>query len=279
MINQRIFLNVLDEEQKPVPGCRVKIENRKDKFEADTDYSGIVEFLVPLGVYVLSLEHSLFKKKVYRMNLRDGFSFTRIILQRNNYSIMKKESIKREPIINLNEDTNENINSTYIENEFINNSKGLEDEINISERTYENENNEPINFSESIENIANTFMKTDIFKENGLFAAMGGSRDMGDTTFDDILSEAKSILQDIMQFAEKVNFDNSQYTEPINKYDNDFNMENQEDMAYNRQVIDEEWKPERIETMDFQKNYENQAYDVYDYEEEFFEPTSGYQGQ
>ena len=93
MINQRIFLNVLDENQKPISRCRVKIENRREKYEADTDFAGIVEFLVPLGVYVLTLEHPLFKRKVYRMTLRDGFSFSRIILKKDNLSTYRRNKI------------------------------------------------------------------------------------------------------------------------------------------------------------------------------------------
>lgn len=93
MINQRIFLNVLDENQKPISRCRVKIENRREKYEADTDFAGIVEFLVPLGVYVLTLEHPLFKRKIYRMTLRDGFSFSRIILKKDNLSTYRRNKI------------------------------------------------------------------------------------------------------------------------------------------------------------------------------------------
>ena len=77
MINQRVFFNILDEDQRPITKCIVKIENQKEKYEGETDLAGIVEFLVPLGIYVLTIEHPAFKKKIYRMVLRDGFSFIR----------------------------------------------------------------------------------------------------------------------------------------------------------------------------------------------------------
>lgn len=99
MINQRIFLNVLDENRRPISQCRVKIENRREKYEADTDFAGIVEFLVPLGVYVLTLEHPLFKRKVYRMTLRDSFSFTRVTLVKDNVSTYRRNKIPMQEYI------------------------------------------------------------------------------------------------------------------------------------------------------------------------------------
>ena len=91
MINQRVFFNILEENQKPITKCVVKIENQKEKYEGETDLAWIVEFLVPLGIYVLTIEHTAFKKKIYRMILRDGFSFTRIILQSNKPNYKREE--------------------------------------------------------------------------------------------------------------------------------------------------------------------------------------------
>ena len=35
MINQRVFFNILDEDQRPITKCIVKIENQKEKYEGD----------------------------------------------------------------------------------------------------------------------------------------------------------------------------------------------------------------------------------------------------
>lgn len=46
---KEFFFNILDEDQRPITKCIVKIENQKEKYEGETDLAGIVEFLVPLG--------------------------------------------------------------------------------------------------------------------------------------------------------------------------------------------------------------------------------------
>ena len=42
--------------ERPITKCIVKIENQKEKYEGETDLAGIVEFLVPLGIYVLTID-------------------------------------------------------------------------------------------------------------------------------------------------------------------------------------------------------------------------------
>lgn len=285
MINQRIFLNILDDEQRPIPGCRVKIENRKDKFEADTDYSGIVEFLVPLGVYALTLEHPNFKKKIYRMTLRDGFSFTRIILQKNSYSIKQEEVKNREHMMNFNEnrqkDRNLNANNDYLSKEatFNNDLRNIEyptqkvkDEQSELQENLQGEHS----IEEDNKNILNNFIKTESFDGNGMFGAMGNFDGMTGTTFEDILNGAKAMLQEIMEFAENIDLNNQEYKGQGNLYNDE---ENGTVNMHEENEFEGEWQPERINTENLKSNYDDKTYDVYEYEEEFYEPMSGSQGQ
>lgn len=278
MINQRIFLNVIDEDQKPIPGCKVRIENKSDNYEANTDFSGIVEFLVPLGTYVLTLEHSYFRKKIFRMRLRDGFSFTRIILNPNGYgSGGSSRDINERPIIRENNSMTD-VKEKKIEKKSI----PIEDNIGSNSEIIFNSNkeeniehtksyvNDIKNKAESLsnsfqtksieanENDQNNFIKTEIFEGDGIFDGVSSA------TFDDILSGAKSILQDILEFANSVDFENSQYTDGEKLNEN----------PYNEKKHSKEWSPEEITREKFGVQYDGETYDINDYEEEFFEPMS-----
>ena len=89
MINQRVFFNILDEDNNPIKKAFITILGHREKYLGETDNCGIVEFLIPLGNYVLSIEGEGYFKRNYKMFLRESFSFTRIYLKR-----IKNKNIK-----------------------------------------------------------------------------------------------------------------------------------------------------------------------------------------
>ena len=198
MINQRVFFNILDQDQRPITKCIVKIENQKEKYEGETDLAGIVEFLVPLGIYVLTIEHPAFKKKIYRMVLRDGFSFTRIILQRNKLNYKREEKI---PIIEhtdkefINKDVlKDNIEKIYD----VNKNQDIDEDLNSEEDSIDN-------FNEKEEIFKDYFHNLDLFQNPSIWGATGMFKEVNENsfnempfTFDEIKEESKNIANNII---------------------------------------------------------------------------------
>lgn len=108
MINQRVFLNILDEDNNPIRKVFITILGYGEKYIGETDNCGIVEFLIPLGTYLLSIEGEGYFKRNYKMFLRESFSFTRIYLKRcKNKNIKgdyKEKKEDKDIEINLNND-------------------------------------------------------------------------------------------------------------------------------------------------------------------------------
>lgn len=314
MINQRIFFNVIDENQRPIPGCKVRIENKNDKYEANTDFCGIVEFLVPLGVYVLTLEHSYFKKKVFRMRLRDGFSFTRISLQENGYAygvsnrninertVNRMNNMRKEEKLRFNDEIEKENSIEYSKDSTFKHNEGVKNEhkgdsLNSIKNIVENLNNQiEVNCKEIYDNentIINkennsneNFIKTGVFEGNGFFGASGVFEGISDTTFNEILNGAKGILQDILEFANSVDFENSQYTDREEDFNDCYEEESQGqdkincDGEISKEIENNnEWEPEEIIREKFGVQHGGETYDIYDYEEEIFEPISDSQEQ
>ncbi|ELC8441391.1 hypothetical protein QYB59_000389 [Clostridium perfringens] len=319
MINQRIFLNVLDENQKPISRCRVKIENRREKYEADTDFAGIVEFLVPLGVYVLTLEHPLFKRKVYRMTLRDGFSFSRIILKKDNLSTYRRNKIPMKEYIKNTEvdydidETDYNIDETdydvgetdydvdetdyevdeadYDVDEVDYNSNKV---INENSKLRKNKNNLDIDEEASVRkkvnrdldikiddkykmesqdgiNIGKEYFKGGSFFEGkGIWGTTGVFDGLNEEDFEEILNGAKSILKDILDFANSIDNEEYEVQEDNINYERNLNKEPKLSDNYlkkRRKIdFDDSWEVEEIKGSD--KNYNGDTFDVDDYEEE-----------
>lgn len=248
MINQRVFLNVLDEDQKPITKCIVRIENQREKYEGETDLAGIVEFLVPLGIYVLTLEHPAFKKKIYRMVLRDGFSFTRIILQRNKLNYKREEKI---PIIEHTdkEFINKNILKEDIEEKYdINKNQDVDEDLNLEEDSIDN-------FNEKEEFFKDYFHNLDLFQNPSILGSTGMFNEVNENSFDEIIKGAKTILEEILNLA------NSFEVEDFKKDENN--------MPFTLDEIKEESK--NIANNIIDEDYGSETYDVCDYEEEIFD--------
>ncbi|MGU8888052.1 hypothetical protein ACV31L_12675 [Clostridium perfringens] len=246
MINQRVFFNILDEDQRPITKCIVKIENQKEKYEGETDLAGIVEFLVPLGIYVLTIEHPSFKKKIYRMVLRDGFSFTRIILQRNKLSYKREEKI---PIIEhtdkefINKDVlKDNIEKIYDIN------KNIDEDLNSEENSIDN-------FSEKEETFNEYFHNLDLSKNQSICWGKDMFKEINENSFNEIIKGAKTMLEEILNLA------NSFEAKDFKKDEND--------MPFTFDEIKEESK--NIANNIIDKDYGSETYDVCDYEEELFD--------
>ncbi|MDM0994808.1 hypothetical protein QTI96_08645 [Clostridium perfringens] len=246
MINQRVFFNILDEDQRPITKCIVKIENQKEKYEGETDLAGIVEFLVPLGIYVLTIEHPSFKKKIYRMVLRDGFSFTRIILQRNKLSYKREEKI---PIIEhtdkefINKDVlKDNIEKIYDIN------KNIDEDLNSEENSIDN-------FSEKEETFNECFHNLDLSKNQSICWGKDMFKEINENSFNEIIKGAKTMLEEILNLA------NSFEAKDFKKDEND--------MPFTFDEIKEESK--NIANNIIDKYYGSETYDVCDYEEELFD--------
>ena len=246
MINQRVFFNILDEDQRPITKCIVKIENQKEKYEGETDLAGIVEFLVPLGIYVLTIEHPSFKKKIYRMVLRDGFSFTRIILQRNKLNYKREEKI---PIIEhtdkefINKDVlKDNIEKIYDIN------KNIDEDLNSEENSIDN-------FSEKEETFNECFHNLDLSKNQSICWGKDMFKEINENSFNEIIKGAKTMLEEILNLA------NSFEAKDFKKDEND--------MPFTFDEIKEESK--NIANNIIDKDYGSETYDVCDYEEELFD--------
>ncbi|MDZ4992748.1 hypothetical protein GNF80_07120 [Clostridium perfringens] len=298
MINQRIFLNVLDENQKPISRCRVKIENRREKYEADTDFAGIVEFLVPLGVYVLTLEHPLFKRKVYRMTLRDGFSFSRIILKKDNLSTYRRNKIPMKEYIKNTEvdydideaehdideaeyDTDEvdyNSNKVINENSKLRKNKNnldIDEEASVRKKVnkdldiktndkYKMESQEGINIGKEY------FKSGSFFEGNGIWGTTGVFDGLNEEGFEEVLNGAKAILKDILDFANSIDNEGYEVQEDDTGYERNLNKEQKLNDKYlnkRRKIdFDDSWEVEEIKGSD--KNYNEDTFDIDDYEEE-----------
>lgn len=247
MINQRVFFNVLDENQRPITKCIVRIENQREKYEGETDLAGIVEFLVPLGIYVLTIEHPAFKKKIYRMVLRDGFSFTRIILQRNKLNYKREEKI---PIIEHND------------KEFINNKvpkKDIEEKYDTNkeqdiDKDWNSEEDSIDNFNEKEKNLKYYFDNLDLFRNPSIWDATGMFNEVNENSFNEIIKGAKTMLEEILNLA------NSFEAEDFKKEENN--------MPFTFDAIKEASK--NIANNITDKDYGSETYDVCDYEEEIF---------
>ncbi|WP_288679345.1 hypothetical protein [uncultured Clostridium sp.] len=246
MINQRVFFNILDEDQKPITKCVVKIENQKEKYEGETDLAGIVEFLVPLGIYVLTIEHTAFKKKIYRMILRDGFSFTRIILQSN------KPNYKREEKNYILEDTDKDFLNNGILNDNIEKicdiNKNIDEDLNSEENSRDN-------FSEKEETFNECFHNLDLSKNPSICWGKDMFKEINENSFNEIIKGAKTMLEEILNLA------NSFEAEDFKKDEND--------MTFTFDQIKEESKNILNNISD--KDCDSDIYDVCDYKEEFFE--------
>lgn len=247
MINQRVFFNVLDENQRPITKCIVRIENQREKYEGETDLAGIVEFLVPLGIYVLTIEHPAFKKKIYRMVLRDGFSFTRIILQRNKLNYKREEKI---PIIEHNdkEFINKKIPKKDIEEKYdANKEQDIDKDWNSEEDSIDN-------FNEKEENLKYYFDNLDLFRNPSIWDATGMFNEVNENSFNEIIKGAKTMLEEILNLA------NSFEAEDFKKEENN--------MPFTFDSIKEASK--NIANNINDKDYGSETYDVCDYEEEIF---------
>ncbi|EGT3616484.1 hypothetical protein FHH43_09615 [Clostridium perfringens] len=279
MINQRVFLNVLDENQKPISRCRVRIENKREKYEADTDFSGIVEFLVPLGVYVLTLEHILFKKKAYRMTLSEGFSFTRIVLQRNSF---RNEGKNKIPISEYVKNTKEDYNIRDVINEKLEsqrNKKNLNIDEEVSVNTQANSdlgvktNDEyKIETQDNIKVTREYFKNSDLLKDNGIWETAGVFEGLNGDSFEEIIKGARAILNDILDFASSIEDeekyetqeDDINYGREGNKYSK---LSDNYSNKRKKVNFDDLWESKEIKGLD--KNYDEDTFDVYDYEEVF----------
>lgn len=279
MINQRVFLNVLDENQKPISRCRVRIENKREKYEADTDFSGIVEFLVPLGVYVLTLEHILFKKKAYRMTLSEGFSFTRIVLQRNSF---RNEGKNKIPISEYVKNTKEDYNIRDVINEKLEsqrNKKNLNIDEEVSVNTQANSdlgvktNDEyKIETQDNIKVTREYFKNSDLLKDNGIWETAGVFEGLNGDSFEEIIKGARAILNDILDFASSIDDeekyetqeDDINYGREGNKYSK---LSDNYSNKRKKVNFDDLWESKEIKGLD--KNYDEDTFDVYDYEEVF----------
>lgn len=247
MINQRVFFNVLDENQRPITKCIVRIENQREKYEGETDLAGIVEFLVPLGIYVLIIEHPAFKKKIYRMVLRDGFSFTRIILQRNKLNYKREEKI---PIIEHND------------KEFINNKvpkNDTEEKYDTNkeqdiDKDWNSEEDSIDNFNEKEEDLKYYFDNLDLFRNQSIWGATGMFNEVNENSFNEIIKGAKTMLEEILNLANSFE-------------DEDFKKE-ENNMPFTFDSIKEASK--NIANNITDKDYGSETYDVCDYEEEIF---------
>ncbi|EOU1681820.1 hypothetical protein M1Z66_000723 [Clostridium perfringens] len=247
MINQRVFFNVLDENQRPITKCIVRIENQRENYEGETDLAGIVEFLVPLGIYVLTIEHPAFKKKIYRMVLRDGFSFTRIILQRNKLNYKREEKI---PIIEHNdkEFINKKIPKKDIEEKYdTNKEQDIDKDWNSEEDSIDN-------FNEKEENLKYYFDNLDLFQNPSIWGATGMFNEVNENSFNEIIKGAKTMLEEILNLA------NSFEAEDFKKEENN--------MPFTFDSIKEASK--NIANNITDKDYCSETYDVCDYEEEIF---------
>ncbi|MDH2334939.1 hypothetical protein [Clostridium perfringens] len=247
MINQRVFFNVLDENQRPITKCIVRIENQREKYEGETDLAGIVEFLVPLGIYVLTIEHPAFKKKIYRMVLRDGFSFTRIILQRNKLNYKREEKI---PIIEHNdkEFINKKVPKKDIEEKYdANKEQDIDKDWNSEEDSIDN-------FNEKEENLKYYFDNLDLFRNPSIWGETGMFNEVNENTFNEIIKGAKTMLEEILNLA------NSFEAEDFKKEENN--------MPFTFDAIKEASK--NIANNITDKDYGSETYDVCDYEEEIF---------
>ncbi|HAT4365383.1 TPA: hypothetical protein I9148_002968 [Clostridium perfringens] len=248
MINQRVFFNVLDEDQKPITKCIVRIENQREKYEGETDLAGIVEFLVPLGIYVLTIEHHSFKKKIYRMVLRDGFSFTRIILQRNKLNYKREEKI---PIIEHTdkEFINKKVQKKDIEEKYdTNKNQDINKDLNSEEDSIGN-------FSENEDNFKYYFDNLDLFQKPSIWGATGMFKEVNENSFNEIIKGAKTMLEEILNLA------SSFEAEDFKKDENN--------MPFTFDEIKEESK--NIANNIIDKDYGSETYDVCDYEEELFD--------
>lgn len=273
MINQRVFFNVLDENQRPITKCKVKIENQREKYEGETDFAGIVEFLVPLGIYALTIDHDFFKRKVYRMTLRDGFSFTRIILQRNK----RKKQEEEIPIVEFNDNSTIDINSGNLktksyENVETNQNTDLEER---KERSFiETFNNEG-------EILKSYFEKENLFNEANIWGATGMFNEINENAFEEIIKGAKSMLEEILNFASSFEREDFNYDEVDGSYN--FNNVNKEISNLEEKINNINEKMEKSmensigdyldvdEIKEEGEPYSSYTYDIDDYEEEVFE--------
>ncbi|HII4463477.1 TPA: hypothetical protein ACY4SV_000737 [Clostridium perfringens] len=248
MINQRVFFNVLDEDQRPITKCIVRIENQREKYEGETDLAGIVEFLVPLGIYVLTIEHPSFKKKIYRMVLRDGFSFTRIILQRNKLNYKREEKI---PIIEHTDKKfiNKKVQKKDIEEKYdTNKNQDINKDLNSEEDSIGN-------FSENEDNFKYYFDNLDLFQNPSILGATGMFKEVNENSFNEIIKGAKTMLEEILNLASSFEAE-------------DFKKD-QNNMPFTFDEIKEESK--NIANNIIDKDYGSETYDVCDYEEELFD--------
>ena len=224
MINQRVFFNILDEDQRPITKCIVKIENQKEKYEGETDLAGIVEFLVPLGIYVLTIEHPSFKKKIYKMVLRDGFSFTRIILQRNKLSYKREEKI---PIIE------------HTDKEFINKDV-LKDNI---EKIYDVNKNQEI-FKDYFHNL-------DLFQNPSIWGATGMFKEVNENSFNEIIKGAKTMLEEILNLASS--FEAEDFKKDENNMPFTFDEIKEESKNIANNIIDKDYGSETYDVCDYEE--------------------------
>ena len=246
MINQRVFFNILDEDQKPITKCVVKIENQKEKYEGETDLAGIVEFLVPLGIYVLTIEHTAFKKKIYRMILRDGFSFTRIILQSN------KPNYKREEKNYILEDTDKDLLNNGILNDNIEKlydiNKNIDEDLNSEENSRDN-------FSEKEETFNECFHNLDLSKNPSICWGKDMFKEINENSFNEIIKGAKTMLEEILNLA------NSFEAEDFKK--------DEKDITFTFDQIKEDSKNNLNNISDY--DCDRYIYNISNYKEEFFE--------
>ncbi|HAT4124405.1 TPA: hypothetical protein I9Z60_000738 [Clostridium perfringens] len=248
MINQRVFFNILDEDQRPITKCIVRVENQREKYEGETDLAGIVEFLVPLGIYVLTIEHPAFKKKIYRMVLRDGFSFTRIILQRNKLNYKREEKI---PIIEHTdkEFINKKVQKKDIEEKYDGNkNQGIDKALNSEEDSIDN-------FSEKEYNFKYYFDNVDLFQNPSLWGATGIFNEVNENSFNEIINGAKTILEEILNLA--------------NSFEAEDFKGDENNIPFTFDAIKKASK--NIANNSTDEDYDGETYDVCDYEEEIFD--------
>ena len=182
------------------------------------------------------------------MVLRDGFSFTRIILQRNKLSYKREEKI---PIIEhtdkefINKDVlKDNIEKIYD----VNKNQDIDEDLNSEEDSIDN-------FNEKEEIFKDYFHNLDLFQNPSIWGATGMFKEVNENSFNEIIKGAKTMLEEILNLA------SSFEAEDFKKDENN--------MPFTFDEIKEESK--NIANNIIDKDYGSETYDVCDYEEEILD--------
>ena len=219
MTNQRVFFNVLDENQRPITKCIVKIENQREKYEGETDLAGIVEFLVPLG-------------------------FTRIILQRNKLNYKREEKI---PIIEHNdkEFINKKVPKKDIEEKYdANKEQDIDKDWNSEEDSIDN-------FNEKEENLKYYFDNLDLFRNPSIWGATGMFNEVNENTFNEIIKGAKTMLEEILNLANSFEAEDFKKEENNMPFTFDAIKEASKNIANN--IIDKDYGSETYDVCDYEE--------------------------